>query len=347
MVFGWQDWSSLRRSDGTFLFRAQWLLRNGTLLDLTWHQISLPTAGRLKGFQPVSETACQAALYSDELLGPECTSFGGLGLSSEPDICVLDGSALDACHFSCIGTIQPHYTAAANKTGPPTIPGPFGLLAKAYRLWIMEGSAISQAPAGTVEDVTANLTLAVDDPSSFVSDPSVKWAVTLTFAQRLSVSVDAVAITLAVASSQRRLGERLLVLPRSLGVANSLVSVGVRVAVSSAAQGGTHQSQTEAGSAAPSKSSSSLVQSLQSMNSGQLSQSLNTNLQQTTGQPIVVKVQTISSPQVSFRATSETSTAQPFSSAGAMAVGVVRKGLGHRSCVWSVAIAFMGVLALT
>lgn len=333
MVLGWQDWNLLRRSDGTLVFRALWKLRNGSELDLSWRQLSLPTAGAIQGFAPLSPNASDAARFSDDGFGPECTSFRGLGLSSEPDTCVLDGSGLDACHFSCIGAISP-YVDPASSQGRLSIPGPFTLLTSALTLWVMEGStSFAQQGGGTPvqEEVSANMTLEVENPNAFVANPSMRLAIVLTLSPLLAVPSDWISLDLGIETRSRRLPQNSGGEGRELQLA-SLVRVGVTVALQSSTSSKSAATEATQGTQSTQKvvTSSTMAQNLQSLAPNQVATGISQNAQQISGQPVVVKVQEISPPQVSkVNSGNSISTSSPASQdqgGDRGTIGVVRKG---------------------
>lgn len=333
MVLGWQDWNLLRRSDGTLVFRALWKLQNGSELDLSWRQLSLPTAGTIQGFAPLSQNASDAARFSDDGFGPECTSFRGLGLSSEPDTCVLDGSGVDACHFSCIGAISP-YVDPASSQGRPSIPGPFTLLTSALTLWIMEGStSFAQQGGGTpVQEVSANMTLEVENPNAFVANPSMRLAIVLTLSPLLAVPSDWISLDLGIETRSRRLPQNSGRELRELQLA-SLVRVGVTVAIQSSASSKPVATEAAQGTQSTQNvvTSLTMAQNLQSLAPNQVATGISQNAQQISGQPVVVKVQEISPPQVSkVNSGNSISTSSPAGSQDQRGnrgtIGVVRKG---------------------
>lgn len=322
----------LRQSDGSLVFRLGWSMRNGTSVDLQWKQQSQPTDGSIRGFEPLNEAALAAWGFVDSTpgLGPECSSFWGIGSSDQKDTCVLDGSGTDSCLFNCIGLLQT--LTSDSCAGGRGVPGPFRTLMKSYSFSVLEvPSAGATTPvAGSTPTVTVSVDLAVDNPQTFVTTPGVNTSVRKTFAQLLFVSEDCIIVTLEVTSS-RTLSQRAA--PRELQL-GSAVRVGVTVLV----RAGAADYAAQSGTTTTPPTATSLASQLSVLSSSTLTASLNSNLQQA-GTGTKVQVSSISAPKVQTLVLPTS----PSSPTTLGPVGFVVKKNSAQQAQW--AVSFVGIAA--
>lgn len=327
MAVGWQDWSSLRQPDGSLVFRTQWSLVNGSVLDIVWNQTSDPTSKSIAGFMPMSANASAASAYEDPQVGGECSAFQGIGLSEDTSTCVFDGSATQVCRFSCIGLLQ-NISLDGSSAG---IPGPLGALVLGYNFSVLEApyyTAPAAAPVVTIQSVSVNLTLTVSDPSSFVEDPNVNTAIVRTFADSLSVPASWISLSLSLEPARI-----LSAHTRWLAVLGSVVRIGVSVAAQQAVS-------QPSGSTTAAPSADALAGRMRGITVTQLSSTMNTNLK-ASGADYSVNVQSVSRIQVISQPQTTTPALGPYTGPS-----IVKKNAGRLQAAAS-SLLLVGAFMLT
>lgn len=108
-------------------------------MNVVWRQASVPSSGKIVGFQSNSSDAAAASSFASPTFGAACSGFQGLGASSDVGSCVLDGNGASGCFFSCLG-LQSDFSLG----GVSGIPGPLSKVARAYTFSIM---AVPPPPA--------------------------------------------------------------------------------------------------------------------------------------------------------------------------------------------------------